>query len=165
MERSAEIIWNAFSARMGGAFRDAQGTAAYEHCMAVARSLSPEKPAEAVCGTPAAIVGMDTIAIPVHYYGCPLNPVNGGKGTCTCGPNRPPDIHVSASAPSPPARERSMADTCPYAKSDMTPCFLKDGDMTIVHIRTREVCVGCERSVKWLQAEHGDQPSTGGGNG
>lgn len=37
---------------------------------------------------------------------------------------------------------------CPYAKSDMTPCYLRDGDIVIVKDSyDHDICVGCERSI------------------
>lgn len=42
---------------------------------------------------------------------------------------------------------------CPYAKSDMTPCFIRDGDVVIVKDAEREICVGCERGIDRLRKE------------
>jgi len=40
---------------------------------------------------------------------------------------------------------------CPYAKSDMTPCVLKDGaNCFAMDSRDEPICVGCERSPKTL---------------
>lgn len=44
------------------------------------------------------------------------------------------------------AKEKS----CPYAKSDMTPCYYRDGKITEVVIHGRKSCVGCEHSFEWL---------------
>lgn len=42
-------------------------------------------------------------------------------------------------------------DQCPYAKSDFTPCVLKDGpDCFCMDSSDRPICVGCERSPKTL---------------
>jgi hypothetical protein len=36
---------------------------------------------------------------------------------------------------------------CPYARSDMTPCVLRDGDICYAETLRREpICVGCERT-------------------
>lgn len=44
-----------------------------------------------------------------------------------------------------------MNDKCPYAKSDMTPCVLRDGAVCFaMDSRDRPICVGCERSPKTL---------------
>ena len=42
---------------------------------------------------------------------------------------------------------------CPHAKSDMTPCYLKDGEVTLVEIWHTPHCVGCERSKRLLDIE------------
>lgn len=48
---------------------------------------------------------------------------------------------------------------CKRAKSDMTPCYVKDGDMAIALATTgwgadrREICVGCEYSIGLLREE------------
>ncbi len=40
---------------------------------------------------------------------------------------------------------------CGYAKSDMTPCVLRDGDVCYAEdISGRPICVGCERTPKML---------------
>lgn len=36
---------------------------------------------------------------------------------------------------------------CPHAKSDMTPCFTRDGHLALITIQTTWSCVGCERQV------------------
>lgn len=42
---------------------------------------------------------------------------------------------------------------CPNAKSSMTPCYIKDGDMCIVEAgHLGLVCVGCERGKEKLDA-------------
>lgn len=48
-----------------------------------------------------------------------------------------------------------MTARCPYARSDMTPCYLRDGDMCIVEIRGTPNCVGCERSIASLSKYQG----------
>jgi hypothetical protein len=43
---------------------------------------------------------------------------------------------------------------CPRAKSDMTPCVLKDGDMAIVgNSFGHEICVGCGEFVTKCRRE------------
>jgi hypothetical protein len=53
---------------------------------------------------------------------------------------------------------------CPHAKSDMTPCYIKDGDVALCYMtpsmdwknETRGPpthCVGCERSKRLLDIE------------
>jgi predicted Fe-S protein YdhL (DUF1289 family) len=38
---------------------------------------------------------------------------------------------------------------CPYAKSDTTPCVLRDGEICFaMDSRDLPICVGCERSPK-----------------
>jgi hypothetical protein len=40
---------------------------------------------------------------------------------------------------------------CPYAKSDMTPCVLKDGPICFaIGLGDRPICVGCEHGPKFL---------------
>jgi hypothetical protein len=40
-----------------------------------------------------------------------------------------------------------MPKRCPYAKSDMTPCVIKDGPICFAFGANDEpICVGCERS-------------------
>jgi hypothetical protein len=42
-------------------------------------------------------------------------------------------------------------DQCPYAKSDMTPCVLKDGPICFaMDSRDNPICVGCERTPEAL---------------
>lgn len=36
---------------------------------------------------------------------------------------------------------------CPHAKSDVTPCFRRDGHLALITIQTLWACVGCEREV------------------
>jgi len=44
-----------------------------------------------------------------------------------------------------------MTRECPYAKTDMTPCVLKDGAMCFaVGDNDEPICVGCERSPEAL---------------
>ena len=43
---------------------------------------------------------------------------------------------------------------CPYANSDMTPCYLRDGEIVAVEIHGQRACVGCERTFEMLDAEH-----------
>ena len=47
-----------------------------------------------------------------------------------------------------------MAD-CPYAKSSMTPCYLRDGDLA-VGVKTGsgeevKICIGCEFAIDLLR--------------
>lgn len=42
---------------------------------------------------------------------------------------------------------------CRRAKSDMTPCWLKDGPVTEVEIYGEPACVGCERPISKLKAD------------
>lgn len=42
---------------------------------------------------------------------------------------------------------------CPYAKSDMTPCFIKDGEVVIAKDGEHDICVGCERRIDRLKKE------------
>lgn len=44
---------------------------------------------------------------------------------------------------------------CSRAKSQMTPCYTDDGD--IVLSEPPVVCVGCERSVKRIEADEGEE--------
>lgn len=47
-----------------------------------------------------------------------------------------------------------MTDQCPYAKSDMTPCVLKDGPICFVmNSREEPICAGCERWYKTIGVE------------
>ena len=47
---------------------------------------------------------------------------------------------------------------CPRAKSDMTPCYLRDGELAIAIAKTgwgageRKICVGCEYGIGLLNA-------------
>jgi hypothetical protein len=44
-----------------------------------------------------------------------------------------------------------MRKPCPYAKSDMTPCVLRDGEICFaLSSHDEPICVGCERSPKTL---------------
>lgn len=44
-----------------------------------------------------------------------------------------------------------MTDQCPHAKSDMTPCVLKDGPVCFaMSAEDNPVCVGCGRSPERL---------------
>lgn len=44
-----------------------------------------------------------------------------------------------------------MTDQCPHAKSDMTPCVLKDGAICFaMDSMNRPICVGCERTPEQL---------------
>lgn len=36
---------------------------------------------------------------------------------------------------------------CPHAKSDMTPCFLRDEHLALIIVGPIWACVGCERQV------------------
>jgi hypothetical protein len=44
-----------------------------------------------------------------------------------------------------------MQQTCPYAKSDMTPCYIKDGKVVEVFISGKPSCVGCEHSFEYIK--------------
>lgn len=40
---------------------------------------------------------------------------------------------------------------CPYAKSDMTPCVIKDGAICFaMNSRGNPICVGCEKTPETL---------------
>lgn len=44
-----------------------------------------------------------------------------------------------------------MTKECRYAKSDMTPCVLKDGEICFaMDSRDEPICVGCEHGPKFL---------------
>ena len=44
---------------------------------------------------------------------------------------------------------------CPYAKSDMTPCYLRDGEIVRCEIYGKACCVGCEKPFEQLAStEH-----------
>ena len=50
-----------------------------------------------------------------------------------------------------PQRERDSPEAmdCPYAKSDMTPCVRRDGELAVALTATDErICVGCERLLQ-----------------
>ena len=41
------------------------------------------------------------------------------------------------------------ATNCPYAKSDMTPCVIRDGSICYAaNSFDKPICVGCERTPK-----------------
>ncbi len=42
----------------------------------------------------------------------------------------------------------TITTTCPRQRSDMTPCYLKDGDLAEGLRGDTPVCVGCDCSVK-----------------
>jgi hypothetical protein len=48
---------------------------------------------------------------------------------------------------------------CPRAKSEMTPCYVKDGDLAVGKATSgwgadrRKVCVGCEYGIGFLRDE------------
>jgi len=48
---------------------------------------------------------------------------------------------------------------CKHAKSDMTPCYIKDGDLVVVISDSgwgsgqRKICVGCEIGIGLLREE------------
>jgi len=47
--------------------------------------------------------------------------------------------------------EMTKRKLCPYAKSDMTPCVLRDGDICWAFgFGDAPICVGCERSPRTL---------------
>lgn len=41
----------------------------------------------------------------------------------------------------------SIRTECPRKQSDMTPCFLTDGENALTD---NHLCVGCEHSVEWI---------------
>jgi len=43
--------------------------------------------------------------------------------------------------------EQSKPKTCKYAKSNMTPCYLRDGKRAT----TGGVCVGCSHSIQFIE--------------
>jgi hypothetical protein len=43
---------------------------------------------------------------------------------------------------------KGSALVCPREKSDMTPCTARDGGVTVIFIRDRPCCVGCETSIE-----------------
>lgn len=47
----------------------------------------------------------------------------------------------------------SKSKTCPYAKSEMTPCYRRDGDVCLIVMHRRPHCVGCEHSQEWLDKQ------------
>ena len=43
---------------------------------------------------------------------------------------------------------------CPRAKSDTTPCYLRDGDLAVALAGgVRQICVGCEYGIGLLREE------------
>jgi hypothetical protein len=41
---------------------------------------------------------------------------------------------------------------CPWAKSQTTPCYLRDGDVAVVeNSYGRNMCVGCEKFISWIK--------------
>ena len=52
-----------------------------------------------------------------------------------------------------------MAKPCERAKLDMTPCYVKDGEMAVAIATTgwgsgeRRICVGCEHGIGFLREE------------
>jgi hypothetical protein len=44
--------------------------------------------------------------------------------------------------------EMTITTTCPRQRSDMTPCYLKDGDLAEGLRGDTPICVGCDCSVK-----------------
>jgi hypothetical protein len=48
---------------------------------------------------------------------------------------------------------------CPRAKSEMTPCYVKDGELAVAIAtegwgsRARRICVGCEHGTGMLREE------------
>jgi hypothetical protein len=43
---------------------------------------------------------------------------------------------------------------CPYAKSFMTPCYLKDGEVAIALTWSKKkICVGCARGIERLSTQ------------
>ncbi len=59
---------------------------------------------------------------------------------------------------------------CPRAKSDMTPCYVKDGELAVAIATgwggSRRICVGCEVATGLLreerEAETKKTPARGG---
>jgi hypothetical protein len=51
---------------------------------------------------------------------------------------------------------------CPYAKSDMTPCYLKDGELAVGTAGSgageRPICVGCEHWTEFLRVFVAQRP-------
>lgn len=46
-------------------------------------------------------------------------------------------------------------DQCPYAKSEWTPCVLKDGPVCFaMNRRDYPICVGCEKTPETLGVDH-----------
>lgn len=39
---------------------------------------------------------------------------------------------------------------CPWAKSDMTPCIARDGNLALSHGRKGPQCAGCGNTLKYL---------------
>jgi hypothetical protein len=37
---------------------------------------------------------------------------------------------------------------CPRAKSDMSPCYLRDGEVTVIEVHGQRACVGCETLIR-----------------
>lgn len=56
---------------------------------------------------------------------------------------------------------------CPRAKSEMTPCYVKDGDLAVItadigpRSGERRICVGCEHDIGLLREERALAPSNG----
>ena len=61
-------------------------------------------------------------------------------------------VNKAEDAEQPP--KQSKDKNCKYAKSDMTPCYLRDGKMALL---AAGVCVGCSHSVQYL--EQPEQPN------
>lgn len=36
---------------------------------------------------------------------------------------------------------------CSRAKSDMTPCYIRDGEIVVIEIKGHRACVGCEVTI------------------
>ena len=40
---------------------------------------------------------------------------------------------------------------CPFAKSDMTPCIVRDGATCLVDGTEKMICVGCEKTIDAIE--------------
>lgn len=49
---------------------------------------------------------------------------------------------------------KSSRDMCPFAKADMTPCYIRDGEIVIVkNSRGTQTCVGCGKLITVVKQE------------
>ncbi len=69
-----------------------------------------------------------------HYEGCPNQKEDDSCPVCIL--SQTIDI-----------LKQPKYETCEYAKSDMTPCYLRDGKIAL----SGDVCVGCSHSVQYLE--------------